>query len=136
MKRIVIISSLGLAFILLVLCLASTRAELVQHHGATVDSRGDAASCLRCHDGSTAQGISTCIGIRCEFASSHPVNRDYPPVGNRNKFVSAEEIKAAGVVLINGQVTCVSCHELTNPDRFHLIKDNRNSNLCIQCHIR
>jgi predicted CXXCH cytochrome family protein len=38
--------------------------------------------------------------------------------------------------LTDGQISCVSCHDLTNDEKHHLVIDNRESRLCLTCHIR
>jgi|WetSurMetagenome_2_1015567.scaffolds.fasta_scaffold302254_2 hypothetical protein len=108
-------------------------AEQIQHHGILVESEGTARDCVSCHDPSLAGDPRYCT-TKCGIITSHSIDRDYPPVENRELYASLEEVTARGVKLINGKVSCVSCHNLNNPGRFHLVADSRE--LCIICHVR
>ncbi len=109
--------------------------EVLHHeHEVNLD---EPRECLSCHDGVTAPGVSTCT-TKCAVGStsSHPTYRPYPPLGKRSKFASRSQIEAAGIRLTDGQISCVSCHDLTNDEKHHLVIDNRESRLCLTCHIR
>ncbi len=124
-----------LGLMLIALLPAASPAGPVQHHGLTVESDGSSAQCLACHDGSTAGAVSYCT-VQCDFrSSSHVIEKDYPPRRNRDSFASVAEVTAKGVKLINGKVTCISCHDLKNPARFHLIV-NGDRKLCSICHFK
>ena len=112
-------------------------AEDVHHHGFSVNNKARVSECLSCHDGSIAPNLSFCI----EKSSSrtpggHPVNRPYPPIEKQKMFHNTALVKAAGIKLVNGRVTCVSCHNLANPQRPHLVIEIDHSKLCLTCHIK
>ncbi len=140
MKKNFVISFVGLPVILFAVSVSQPRAELVQHYGSTVDSQGDAATCLSCHDGSIAEGISTCLSATCNFNNlhSHPINKDYPPPITTGKrfYYPVSQIKAAGITLLNGQISCISCHNLANQNPPHLVMNNDKSRLCLTCHVK
>ena len=123
------------AAILTTLYLTSAGAEEVPHHGLTADSAGDVLSCLSCHDGTTAKAatLSQMVG---NFLNDHPVNRTYPPSNKADEYVPIEMVAAAGIALVNGQVVCISCHNLKNQEQYHLSVSVFNSNLCFACHIK
>jgi hypothetical protein len=109
--------------------------EVLHHeHRVNLDEPGE---CLGCHDGVTAPGVSFCTS-ECAVGStsSHPVYRRYPPLRKRSEFASRSQVEAAGIRLTDGRVSCVSCHDLTNDEKYHLVIDNRHSRLCMTCHIR
>lgn len=114
---------------------AGSRAEMVAHHGEAADSDGDAAYCVSCHDGTIAKGVSICT-VDCRFDTAHRISADYPPAGKEASFAPADAVREAGVKLVNGQVTCGSCHNLKNQGKYHLAVETARSKLCITCHIR
>jgi predicted CXXCH cytochrome family protein len=112
----------------------SAIADKVGHHGNTVDADGTAESCISCHDGSIAGNISFCT-VKCDFRTPHVIMKKYPPTGKKASYASVTEVTAKGVRIVNGKVTCVSCHNLRNDGRYHLVKDERRR-LCAICHIK
>ena len=136
MRRIICACSLLLGIVLLVFFLRSPRAAEVEHHTFMVDPQGNAAYCLLCHNGTTAKSVSNCIGINCTigFSDSHPVNKPYPAAPGGGSFAPLGDLSTARIRLIEGQVSCISCHDLQNPAPSHPVMDNGRSNLCRSCH--
>ncbi|MEW6518189.1 MAG: cytochrome c3 family protein [Thermodesulfobacteriota bacterium] len=112
-------------------------AQEVPHHDFLVNI-DDGKACLTCHDGAIARNITICARASCLFEphASHPVFRKYPPAGKEDLFFPAARVEAAGIRLTNGEVSCLSCHNLLNKNQFHLVIDNVRSRLCMSCHIR
>ncbi len=110
------------------------RAEEVQHHGLKADANGTLSYCISCHDGSVAHNVSFCT-VQCSAATSHSVLKHYPPLGKESFFASAATVKAKGIKLPNGKVSCISCHNIRVPAKNHLAIDNRGGRLCLTCHI-
>lgn len=128
-------SFLLLAAVLVALLPARSLGVPVQHHGLTAESDGTSAQCLACHDGSTAGAVSYCT-VQCDFrSSSHAIEKHYPPRKNRDSYAPVSDVTAKGVKLVNGKVTCISCHDLRNPARRHLIV-NSVKELCMICHYK
>ncbi|MHB8844466.1 MAG: cytochrome c3 family protein [Nitrospirota bacterium] len=113
---------------------APARAEFVSHHNTTVDADSPPQDCISCHDGSVAKHVSFCT-VRCNFSGSHSMMKHYPPAGQSSRYAPAAAVQARGIKLQNGQVTCISCHNLRNPSPGHLVMDNAGSRLCLSCHI-
>jgi len=54
----------------------------------------------------------------------------------KNCWFASENIRraeAAGIRLRNGEVSCISCHNLLKKDRFHLVIENYRIRLCMSC---
>lgn len=114
---------------------AVVHAEPVPHHGMAVEVRGPSEECLGCHDGMIARNVHFCT-VNCSFKTSHSLFRKYPPSGKEDAFRPATDLKAEGIELVDGMVSCISCHNLKNPERFHLVMDNSGSRLCFACHVK
>ncbi len=117
--------------------ISSLYAQEVPHYGFLV-YMDNPKLCLTCHDGTVAENISPCTKVSCllDRKSSHPVFKKYPPTGKESEYAPVFEVKAAGITLTNGEVTCISCHNLMNQQRPHLVLEDRRSRLCKICHIR
>ncbi len=127
--------ALFLALVFSALLPAGSFGGQVPHHGRMAESEGTATHCLGCHDGLSAKAVSYCT-VNCDVTSgSHAIEVKYPPSKKRNSYAPVEAVTAKGVKLVNGKVTCISCHDLKNPARFHLIK-NSTRELCSVCHFR
>ena len=115
----------------------SLNAQEVLHNDNLVDSN-DPKGCLTCHNGTIARNISPCTKVSCllDPRSSHPVFKKYPPAGKESDYAPSSQVEAAGIKLKNGEVTCISCHNLMNQQEFHLVMENNDSRLCKTCHIR
>jgi hypothetical protein len=111
-------------------------AQEVIHHDFLVDA-DKPYDCLACHDGLIASNIAPCT-VNCLFnqLGSHSVFVTYPPAGKESEFTPAGQLEAIGIKLTNGQITCVSCHNLINQSKYHLVMENYRSRLCQACHIR
>jgi len=99
--------------------------------------------CVACHDGviarearhrissgyqQRAMSIDTILG-------AHPVGMDYDQYRSNKQYVSTEIFPAA-MVLMDGKVTCVTCHNLLGKNKKYLVVDNDKSGLCFSCHIK
>jgi predicted CXXCH cytochrome family protein len=127
--------SLLLALVLVAFFPAGSPAEQVEHHGVMIESEGTSSQCLSCHDGISATAVSYCT-VKCDFrSSSHAIEREYPPGKNRDSYATAAAVTEKGVKLIEGKVTCISCHDLKNPARRHLITKSVKE-LCLICHFK
>jgi len=127
------VKRLLLAAVFSALACSHTGAEEINHHGVMAETEGNAYDCVSCHDGQVATqiDISTNLG---RYLCTHPINRDYPPAAKRADYLPVEEVTSAGIKLLNGQITCISCHNLKNPERPHLVMPLDSSNLCFLCH--
>jgi len=122
-------------FLLFVCSPVLLHAERIEHHGVTVEAEADARDCISCHDGSLGHNVSFCT-VQCGFKTSHSILKEYPPRGKERLFAPVAAVKAKGIKFIDGKVTCISCHNLKNPNEHHLVMDNSGSRLCLACHIK
>lgn len=135
MKAIKGLVNVVLVVMLGILLPMQASAERIDHDGVKVEADGPVRDCLSCHDGALADAVSSC-SVRCDFSTGHSLMKDYPPRGKEALYSPAAVVTAKGIKLVNGKVTCISCHNLRNPSRNHLVMDNTGSKLCLTCHIR
>jgi len=107
--------------------------------------------CLSCHDGSAAVDANggragevfvpdagpqrPLIAAHRDLSSDHPIGVPYPD--HDKNYRSRGEVEADGtVVLPEGRVECVSCHDVHNSFGLEklLVKSNDRSALCLTCH--
>ncbi|UFS71023.1 cytochrome c3 family protein [Geomonas sp. RF6] len=98
--------------------------------------------CLGCHDGSGASNITINLkndpmkrvhkGLR-DNSADHPIGMDYAMYAAR-----AEDYKPifgrSKMILVNGKVGCLTCHDPFNKEKGHLVMSDRGSALCLTCH--
>ena len=77
-------------------------------------------NCLGCHDGSVAKDIGT---------HGHPTNALY--LTSRRGLNRLTDKK---IVLVEGRITCLSCHNPYGTKKGKLVKSNEGSRLCLTCH--
>ena len=85
------------------------------------------ATCMRCHDGSRASNAGT----------GHRYDIEYSTYGKELRL--EPEKYNAKVVLADGKVTCLSCHEPLSTAPFRLAAPTGGTlekRLCAACHIR
>lgn len=118
-------------------CKAGVR-PLVIHFGELVDNESGSADCLACHDGTIAKGVEFQNWSHQSSSnplSSHPVEVTYPSEWSGKSFAPSSEIGKSGIRLIDGKVSCISCHDLRLQKRDYLLPVTMNhSGLCFACH--
>lgn len=91
-----------------------------------------AQSCLACHHGDIGPGAMFLMAPPGQQGVEHPVEVDY-----RQSFLhrpgqyAAPESLPPDVPLVNGKVSCTSCHDPRSPEQNHV---TRPESLCIACH--
>lgn len=108
---------------------------------------GSSLLCLSCHDGIVAKDVyasahaatfssqlgSSWVGVGS--LTSHPIGVEYPLVDPRYRSIAA--VAADGRILLpDGRVQCISCHDPHNTRRIRglLVRSNEGSRLCLSCH--
>jgi predicted CXXCH cytochrome family protein len=98
--------------------------------------------CLGCHDGLRASDVTVDYRSRPDTSrrgkhvsgKDHPIGMNYASYaafGRRYKPVAMLDKK---MVLVNGRVGCLTCHNPLNPERGHLVMSDFRSALCLTCH--
>lgn len=119
---------------MLLFSIAYVDAETAGHHGFAVDADGRYLDCLSCHDGAIAGYVRYCTD-GCNALSPHPILMRYPPKGKERQFAPRGLLETKGIKLPENLVTCISCHNLLNQEKFHLVVEKRGSKLCFACHL-
>jgi hypothetical protein len=110
-------------------------ADTLVHYGQTITVSDDPIDCMFCHDGGIAKRVVNCT-TKCDFRTSHVVDKDYPAATAENTFAPQEEVVAQGLRLAKGKVVCVTCHDLRRNTAHHLVITMDNSALCRTCHLK
>lgn len=100
--------------------------------------------CLSCHDGVYATGrlirlknnIDREPGSIDRVHGGHPIGMDYLKLAGRHPGLRRPDTLPPEVVLVQGKVGCLSCHNPLNQERPHLAATIANSSLCLTCHIK
>jgi hypothetical protein len=89
------------------------------------------SACLRCHDGSEAPEAP-------DARTGHAFDVVYEPILKPNLRRSPEDFNAA-VVLVEGKVTCLTCHDPRSKMLYHLVGPTDGpveKRFCVACHLR
>ncbi len=102
------------------------------------------AVCISCHDGMVSANVHFKVWDRNDRGAtmngSHPIGQNYEEIQlhNYRMFAPVDKVQAT-LKLVNGRVSCVTCHDVFNPnntDNLKLAVDNRGSKLCFTCHLK
>ena len=133
MKAAISLLVLTLGFVLFSLNSTSSD-QKVNHHGYVVELSGDISDCISCHDGTIASNTSFCL-TNCNYRTAHSVGRNYPPPRQEDSYAPVDSLVEKGIHLYDGKTTCLTCHNLKNQEKFHLVINNSGSTLCFACHV-
>lgn len=99
--------------------------------------------CLSCHDGLRASDIAVVYRNSPEnprkgkrvSGKDHPVGMDYADyvASGRGNYKPIAMLNSK-MMLINGKVGCLTCHNPLNPEKNHLVMSDFRSALCLTCH--
>ena len=108
---------------------------------STVDIDAHSLHCLGCHAGSYAGGGSVSVsrnGILRHSSGSapHPVGRSYNDASRRGGFHPEHQLAQKKIMLSDGKISCVSCHEAYKKDHGRLVVSLNRSALCLGCHAK
>lgn len=96
--------------------------------------------CLGCHDGINARihniryknNVMDRTGSMETVRGSHPIGMHYGSYAYTSNHLRGLTELNEEMVLVDGKVGCLSCHNPLNPDKKHLT----SKNLCLGCHIK
>lgn len=99
--------------------------------------------CLSCHDGLRASDITVVYRNSPEnprrgrhvSGKDHPVGMDYENyvASGRGNYKPIATLNSR-MMLIDGKVGCLTCHNPLNPEKNHLVMSDFRSALCLSCH--
>jgi predicted CXXCH cytochrome family protein len=98
--------------------------------------------CLSCHDGTNSPGhdIDFKNSGRSDFSGSnrrsHPIGMHYGSASYVNNQLQRLENLNPNMILIDGRVGCLTCHNPFNRQSPHLAVTMDRSNLCFSCHLK
>ncbi|RMG74425.1 MAG: hypothetical protein D6710_01565 [Nitrospirae bacterium] len=103
------------------------------------------AQCLSCHDGSMGKAAPVKAGLwqhgdplmgfnQQAYTGVHPVGIDYEESSMEHPDLKPSAMIPRKIKLVNGKVSCISCHDPYSNNRAQLISTNRNGELCLGCH--
>jgi predicted CXXCH cytochrome family protein len=98
--------------------------------------------CLTCHDGGHASDIA--IDYRntpgnkiktFDGTKQHPIGMNYAAYAamDHTRFNPGSAFNSK-MILVNGRVGCLTCHNPLNPEKSHLVMSDSGSALCLTCH--
>lgn len=121
--------------------------------GTSLDSTSNTigALCMSCHDGTVAVnslfnppnlnsvGTATFIfgaaRLGTDLTNDHPVEFSYATALSYNAAGVLNTGASVDALLIGGNVTCASCHQVHDPQFTPFLRvTNANSQLCLTCH--
>jgi predicted CXXCH cytochrome family protein len=117
-----------------ILPVMAAAAEKVPHHGTLADSSGRVRDCISCHDGTAGSMVPVCAS-KCKTSEKHSVLKRYPPKKHAEDYAPVRVVRSKGLKIVNGKVTCISCHDLKIGNEYHLIIENQKV-LCGTCHLK
>lgn len=101
----------------------------------------DSRTCLSCHDGTSAAGVAYQrpqeVGHSRLSAmhTSHPVDVDYElAFAQKPGRLHPSGVLPENLVLPQGKVACVTCHDGASRERHHVSVSMSRSRLCSACH--
>jgi len=113
----------------------------VGHARGTIDIDRHSLHCLGCHAGSHSGGGSVSVnraGVMRHSSGSapHPIGISYRDASRKGGLRSEFELAQKKIVLSDGRISCVSCHEVYKKDHGRLVVPMARSELCLSCHAK
>jgi predicted CXXCH cytochrome family protein len=98
-------------------------------------------SCISCHDGTTGSGVSYVLPREpgaprlSAMHGSHPIEVDYAVAqARRPRAMVPAAMLPESLVLPEGKVGCVTCHDGASSERHYTAISMSKSKLCSSCH--
>jgi predicted CXXCH cytochrome family protein len=106
-----------------------------------VDIDRHSLHCLGCHAGGHTAGGTVSVshaGVmhRSGATAPHPIGVSYRDASRKGGLRSEYELAQKHIVMSDGRISCVSCHEAYNKDHGKLVVPMARSALCLACHTK
>src|SRR6185369_18039855 len=115
------------------------KAGIGVENGENLDSFS--AGCLSCHDGKSASNVRPAFksnpgrkGIMTIISGKHPIGMDYQKHSESNQNLKSLDDMSQNLTLVEGRVSCITCHDPLNPEKYNLRITSSNIDLCFACH--
>ena len=115
------------------------KAGIGVENGENLDSFS--AGCLSCHDGASASNVTPVFksspgkkGMMTIISGKHPIGMDYQKYSESNQSLKSLDEMGQNLTLVEGRVSCITCHDPLNSDRYNLRVASSNVDLCFACH--
>ncbi len=115
--------------------------NIINNPGSGLNNHPVDPNCKACHHGLFGLGGGTypdqAWRIGPDLRNDHPVSVSYASAESRfpGQFSPVASVIAAGLKLPGGNVECVSCHDVHNPENGRFLRlVNDKSSLCKTCH--
>ena len=113
----------------------------VDHARATLDIDAHSMHCLGCHAGGHSAGGTVSIGQNGiprhpRGAAPHPIGRNYRDASRRGGFRPENQLAQNKIMLSDGKISCISCHQAYKRDHGRLVASVDRSALCLSCHAK
>lgn len=107
----------------------------------TIDIDAHSLHCLGCHVGGHSAGGSVSVsrmGVlrHASGTAPHPIGRSYRDASLRGGFQPEQQLAQKKIILSNGRISCISCHEAYKKDHGKLVVSLERSGLCLSCHAK
>jgi predicted CXXCH cytochrome family protein len=107
----------------------------------TIDIDAHSLHCLGCHAGSHSGGGTVSVSrggvVRHSSGSApHPIGRSYRDASRRGGLHPEHQLAQKKIMLSDGKVSCVSCHEAYKQEHGKLVVTLDRSALCLTCHAK
>jgi len=107
-----------------------------------INNEDNIESCGKCHNGQVAHDISVKM-LGTDLRNDHPISMTYAGLGWQDPDfrppppadLDNNRIFANGVKLYDGQVECMTCHNVHDPSRELLLRADAEV-LCLTCHLK
>ena len=108
-------------------------------NGENLDSFS--AGCLSCHDGSSATNVRPNFrnspgkkGVMSIISGKHPIGMDYIEYSTANDNLKSLDEMSQYLTLVEGRVSCITCHDPLNTEKNSLRIVSSEIDLCSACH--
>jgi predicted CXXCH cytochrome family protein len=115
------------------------KAGFGSENGENLDSFS--AGCLSCHDGKSASNVRATVinnpdrkSVMKMISAKHPIGMDYEKYTEINKSLKSLDEMGQSLNLVEGRVSCITCHDPLNSNQNHLTVSKNGNDLCSSCH--
>ena len=94
------------------------------------------AACMTCHDGTDGPHANFCLLGHEGECAGHYLGLNYQLAVDRKEDLRRADALPAEIVLYEGKVGCLSCHNTFSKVPKQLVMSNQGSALCLACHMK